>query len=226
MLQEDLQRDGFAIVNGALTESEIIPALEALSSPELARSRAGTRHVLQNPTVAALARHPELLGMVQQVLGAAAQPFRATLFDKSASSNWLVAWHQDTSLPLRHRKEVPGWGPWSVKAGVTYSQAPASRLGRLLALRVHFDDSTQRNGPLRVLPTSHRFGVLAADKVQDLARQLRPFDCLVRRGGVLAMRPLLVHASSKSIDTSCRRVLHIEYTESTDVGDGLELTVA
>ena len=49
---------------------------------------------------------------------------------------------------------------------------------------------------------------------------------LVRRGGVLAMRPLLVHASSKSIDTSCRRVLHIEYTESTDVGDGLELTVA
>jgi len=226
MVREDLQRDGFAIVDGVLTEGEIVPALVALSSRDLARSRAGTRHALQNPCVTALAQHPSLLGIVRQVLGATAQPYRATFFDKSASSNWLVAWHQDTSLPLRHRKEVPGWGPWSVKAGVTYAQAPASLLARLLALRVHLDDSTERNGPLRVLPTSHRFGVLAADKVQDLARQLTPVECLVRRGGVLAMRPLLVHASSKSIDASCRRVLHLEYTDSTDVGDGLELTVA
>ena len=30
-----------------------------------------------------------------------AQPFRATLFDKSASANWLVVWHQDTALPMR-----------------------------------------------------------------------------------------------------------------------------
>ena len=213
-------------MDGALTELDIGSALVALSSPELPRSRAGTRHVLRNPTIAALAHHPSLISMARSVLGATAQPFRATFFDKSASSNWLVAWHQDTSLPLRHRKAVPGWGPWSVKAGVIYAQAPASRLGRVLALRIHLDDSTERNGPLRVLPTSHRFGVLAADEVQDLTRQLTPFDCIVRRGGVLVMRPLLVHASSKSMDASYRRVLHIEYSGSTDVGDGLELTVA
>jgi len=226
MVREELERDGFAIVDGALVEREMIPALAAVSSPEVTRSRAGIRHVLRNPAIAALAQHPTLLGIVRNVMEPTARAFRAIFFDKSASSNWLVAWHQDISLPLRHRKEVPGWGPWSEKAGVTYAQAPASRLGRLLALRVHLDDSTQRNGPLRVLPRSHRFGVLAADEVQDLARQLTPFDCIVQRGGVLAMRPLLVHASSKSIDASSRRVLHVEYTESTDLGDGLELTVA
>ena len=39
-----------------------------------------------------------------------AQPFRATLFDKSASANWLVVWHQDTALPMRaqHRRRRLG----------------------------------------------------------------------------------------------------------------------
>ena len=50
--------------------------------------------------------------------------FRATLFDKSPVANWLVVWHQDTALPLRHHVAEPGWGPWSTKAGVLYAHAP------------------------------------------------------------------------------------------------------
>ena len=41
--------------------------------------------------------------MAQEVLGRAALPFRATLFDKSPTPNWLVVWHQDTALPLCER---------------------------------------------------------------------------------------------------------------------------
>jgi hypothetical protein len=77
-------------------------------------------------------------------------PFRATFFDKSATSNWLVAWHQDMVLPLTHRADVPGWGPWSLKAGMLYARAPASALERVLALRIHLDDSTAMNGPLHI----------------------------------------------------------------------------
>jgi ectoine hydroxylase-related dioxygenase (phytanoyl-CoA dioxygenase family) len=97
--------------------------------------------------------------LAQESLGKSALPFRATLFDKSPSSNWLVIWHQDAALPIRERSDAPGWGPWSVKEGVVCAHAPASVLEQILAIRVHLDDSNQENGPLRVLPQTHTLGV-------------------------------------------------------------------
>jgi hypothetical protein len=61
--------------------------------------------------------------MAKTVLGREALPFRATLFDKSPRSNWLVVWHQDGALPLAQRNEIEGWGPWSTKDGVLYAHA-------------------------------------------------------------------------------------------------------
>jgi len=92
---------------------------------------------------------------IQPDVGMCARPCRATLFDKSPRSNWLVVWHQDTVLPLRLRHEVPGGGPWSVKSGVLYAHAPAGVLEGIVALRVHLGDSLADKGPLRVLPGTH-----------------------------------------------------------------------
>jgi len=163
--------------------------------------------------------------MAQQILGGAALPFRATLFDKSPTSNWLVVWHQDTALPLCERREVPGWGPWSIKDGVNYAHAPASALEQVLALRLHLDDSIAENGPLRVLPGTHSLGVLSDQALGDLSRQIVSIDCTVPRGGILAMRPLVVHSSSKSQSNVPRRVLHLEYAASLVFDEGLTLEV-
>jgi len=153
-------------------------------------------------------------------------PYRATLFDKSPRSNWLVAWHQDTALPLRERREVAGWGPWSVKAGLDYAHAPAAVLSRVVALRLHLDDSDPDNGPLRVLPGTHTLGILSDADVQRVAAEGEPVECVVAVGGMVVMRPLIVHASSKAVSGGSRRVLHLEYAESLDLGDGLELAIA
>jgi ectoine hydroxylase-related dioxygenase (phytanoyl-CoA dioxygenase family) len=181
---------------------------------------------MSHPVVAELAGGRRLLTLAQNVLGKDAKPFRATLFDKSPGSNWLVVWHQDTSLPLRFRRDVPGWGPWSVKAGVLYARAPTTALEQVVALRVHLDDSVPDNGPLRVLPGTHLMGVLSDTAIQDLAANIRPHECTVPRGGVISMRPLLVHASSKAANKSPRRVLHIEYATAFHLGSELELDVA
>jgi hypothetical protein len=77
------------------------------------------------PAVRELAADPRLIEIASQFVGPTAAPFRATLFDKSPTANWLVVWHQDTALPLRERITGPGWGPWSTKAGVLYAHAPA-----------------------------------------------------------------------------------------------------
>jgi len=223
---QSIRERGYGVIQGVVERPEVARVLEELSGSNLPRSRAGVRHAMRVPAVAELAKGAGLCEIAREVLGNGAFPFRATVFDKSPTANWLVVWHQDTALPLRERREVLGWGPWSVKEGVNYAHAPASALEKVLALRLHLDDSTTDNGPLRVLPGTHTLGVLTDDQNHDLSTRVAEVECLVPRGGVLAMRPLIVHASSKSRIELPRRVLHIEYASSRAFSDGLELAIA
>lgn len=223
---ESIKKRGYAVIPEVLKQKEIGELLQELKRANLPRSRAGVRHAMRIPAVAEMARQAALLGIAREILGEGAFPFRATLFDKSATANWLVVWHQDTALPLKERREMAGWGPWSVKDGVQYAHAPASALEQVVALRAHLDDSISENGPLRVLPSTHSLGVLTDDDIHDLSRKVAEAECLVLRGGVLAMRPLVVHASSKAQNEMPRRVLHIEYSTPAALSDGLELAIA
>ena len=223
---ELIRKQGYAIIPDILESNEVNRLLDEFSRADLPRSRAGLRHAMKVAAVAAVAHDARLIGIAREALGAEAFPFRATLFDKTPSANWLVVWHQDTALPLQGRHEFPGWGPWSVKDGVNYAHAPASTLSQVLALRVHLDDSTAENGPLRVLPGTHTLGVLTDEALHDLSTKIAAVECLASQGGVLAMRPLIVHASSKSQSEIPRRVLHIEYAESARIADGLALAIA
>ncbi len=183
------------------------------------------RHALGLSPVAELARQPNVIDLARAVLGPAAFPSRAPLFDKSAKSNWLVVWHQDTALPLREQRETAGWGPWSIKEGVIYAHAPATALSQVLALRIHLDHSTALNGPLRVLPATHILGVLDDHSIHELATKIAPVECLVPAGGILAMKPLLIHSSSKSHADMDRRILHIEYAACHSIAAPLDLAV-
>jgi hypothetical protein len=217
---------GFAIVSEVLPPAEVDRLSTALEAANLARSRAGARHLMGHAAVEKAARDPRLVAIAGRMLGADAKPFRATLFDKSPDSNWLVAWHQDTALPLESRVEASGWGPWSEKLGVLYAHAPSAVLEKIVALRLHLDDSTAENGPLRVIAGSHGEGVLTDAQVSERAAQRSPVACLAGRGSIVAMRPLIIHASSKANVPLPRRVLHIEYAASLDLGGGLRLRAA
>lgn len=211
---------------GVLKAHDLGALVTELSDPSIHRSRAGVRHAMRFASVRALATDDRLLGIARRILGNCAVPFKATMFDKSPTANWLVAWHQDTALPLKQRRDTPEWGLWSIKDEVTYAHAPANALGKILALRVHLDNSTSQNGPLRVLPGTHVLGVLTDNAMHELSMKIESVECPVPKGGVLAMRPLIVHASSKSLVEHPRRVLHIEYAERAAIAKGLELADA
>lgn len=217
---------GYSIVEGVFTRTDMEHVLQSLSSAALERTRAGARHVLGVPVVHDLAADPRMLTIASRFVGPGAVPFRATLFDKSPSANWLVVWHQDTALPLRKRFQDTTWGPWSSKAGVLYAHAPSWALEQVVALRVSLDDSSSTNGPLRVLPNTHLSGVLTDAAIEQLGRNGTPIDCVAQSGGVVAMRPLTVHASSKSVDDQPRRVLHVEYAATLNLCAGIQLAVA
>ena len=214
---------GFSIHNQVFPRSAMFAVVEALDRADVVRTKAGARHVLAVPAVRALASDAALLDLAREYVGSTAFPFRATLFDKSAASNWLVTWHQDTALPVHQETDRPGWGPWSVKGGVLHAIAPAAALDRVIALRVHLDDSTSDNGPLRVLPGTHANGILGPEQIAELAATVPPVDCLAAAGGVVAMRPLTVHASSKARNDQPRRVLHIEFAATAHLDEGIEL---
>ena len=216
--------EGFGIYHSVLKPDECSRLLTELAN--MPRSRAGIRHLLGNPGVSALANDERLLDLARTFLGNIPFPYRATLFDKSAASNWLVVWHQDTALPFQSRFAAEGWGPWSVKDGVHYAHAPATALSRLVALRVHLDASDPSNGPLRIVPGSHRLGVLTDEAIAETVRVSEVRECLVPAGGILAMRPLPLHASGKASIPVPRRVIHIEYADAPALGLGLELAVA
>jgi len=217
---------GYSIEQNIFSPIECDGFIGALTESPIQRSRAGARHLMANSAVSALAADQRLLAIAEKEIGAQAIPFRATLFDKSWQANWLVAWHQDTALPLASRFDSPGWGPWSEKGGIIYSHAPEWALSRFLARRVYLDRSTNENGQLRVVPGSHKAGVLTDAEVCEYVQAHGHVECLVLRGGVLTMRPLLIHASSKSQSRSPRRVLHIEYTDSVDLKPGIKLATA
>jgi ectoine hydroxylase-related dioxygenase (phytanoyl-CoA dioxygenase family) len=215
---------GFEVIPDVLADAELTSLIAAGSG--LRRGRAGARHLMRDAPVNRVARDRRLVDLASAALASSAEPYRATLFDKSPDANWLVVWHEDTALPLERRHEAEGWGPWSTKEGVVYAHAPASALHHIVALRVHLDDSTSENGPLRVIPGSHELGVLSDAGIRELVARELPHECIVARGGVLVMRPLLVHASSKSAAPARRRVLHIEYASTMRFEPGLTLQVA
>ena len=81
----------------------------------------------------------------------------------------------------------------------------------MITLRLHLDHCGENNGPLQVIPGSHRHGRLNEETIAELCASNAPKICSLPAGGVLVMRPLLLHASSPASSPSHRRVLHLEF---------------
>lgn len=216
-----LARDGFAVVADVVGPGEraaLIAAVSAIAPGGSALDRGGrvyaSRNLLRNvPRVRSLAESGAVRRLVEAVLGAGAFVVRGLLFDKTPETNWMVPWHQDLTIAVRGRVDAPGFGPWTVKAGTPHVQAPAGVLDRMVSVRVQLDEGDASQGPLRVVPGSHRGGRLGATETRDWLDRAPPLTCLVPAGGALVMRPLLLHASSASDADKPhhRRVIHLEF---------------
>src|SRR5437016_12658945 len=133
-----LEDMGFAEIPGVLTAgqcAEVAMAVEATAG-----GRAGSRNLLELPCCQDLAATLEAHADVGPLLPPGAVAVQCTLFDKSADRNWLVALHQDLSIPVQERVSHPDCSGWCGKEGVLYVQPPVAVLQTLTAVRVHPDD--------------------------------------------------------------------------------------
>ena len=155
------------------------------------------------------------------VLGPSARPVRAILFNKTAETNWRLPWHQDRTICVRERREVPGFGPWSVKSGMHHVAPPCGLLARMVTLRAHLDDVPAANAPLLIAPGSHSYGRIAAHKVAAIVRRCGATACIADAGDVWLYSTLILHASERASAPGSRRVLQVDYA-AEELAHGLQ----
>jgi ectoine hydroxylase-related dioxygenase (phytanoyl-CoA dioxygenase family) len=212
MPEYSISSDGFSMVEGLLAESIVNDLVHFVEGNIHAEGRrGGVRNLLKFPEMCPLAESPVLRKEVESILGSDVRVVRGILFDKTDRANWKVPWHQDVTISVTRKFEVKGFGPWSLKAGVLHVQPPSAVLERMVSLRLHLDDCPKENGALRVIAGSHTRGKLDERVIQEIAERSLAVTCEMRRGDVLMMRPLLLHASSASSIPGHRRVLHFDY---------------
>jgi hypothetical protein len=146
------------------------------------------------------------------LMGSEARPVRAVLFDKTPDANWAVAWHQDRTIVVQQREDVPGYGPWSTKDGLTHVAPPITVLGRMITVRAHLDPCGPDNAPLKVALGSHHLGRVPARDAEAMARRHPLAIHTADAGDLWAYATPILHASDRAGRPSRRRVLQVDYT--------------
>jgi hypothetical protein len=159
--------------------------------------------------------------IARSVLGTAACPIRATLFDKSLDRNWSLGWHQDRTIAVRERMDVPGFTHWTLKSGIHHVMPPIELLERMLTLRIHLDPVGPDNAPLLIAPGSDRLGRIAEPDIPAAIDRYGTHACLAGSGDVWLYATLILHASAPARTPGGRRVLQLLYS-ADELPSGLE----
>ena len=144
--------------------------------------------------------------------GGDTRPVRAILFDKSAATNWALGWHQDRTIAVHERRDITGFGPWSVKGGMAHVEPPFTLLDTMLTLRIHVDPAPADNAPLLIAPGSHRFGRIPEAAIDATVAGCGTHACLADRGDVWLYATPILHASARAENPRRRRVLQVDFS--------------
>lgn len=175
------------------------------------RERAGVRLHGIAALSALLATDSKTGALATMRIGKDAHPVRAVLFDKTPATNWALGWHQDRTIAVRARHDLPGWGPWSTKAGIEHVEPPFAIIERMVTLRIHLDPVPLDNAPLLIAPGSHRLGRIPEREIDSVVARCGTVTCLAERGDVWVYATPIVHASAASNGHARRRVLQVDY---------------
>ena len=203
---DEFQKSGRVWLRGMVTENDLSLLDEAVSDG----SKVGQRLELSSGLMAALSDDSSLLKAVRRV-APNAMPVRIVTFNKSQSVNWGVPWHQDRVISVTNKADVAGFKNWSNKTGIWHCEPPQSVLEEMLFVRVHLDDTDGDNGAMEIAVGSFEAGLVHSEKAESTASAYPIEVCDAKRGDVLVLKMLTLHASKPAKVPSARRVLRIDF---------------
>lgn len=204
-----LDRDGASLRAGLAIA--ILPELEAILE-KWPDGRAGVRISGDADLAGLLGPSGPVGAEIATVLGQSAHPVRAVLFDKNDKADWSLGWHQDRTIAVRERAEVPGFGPWSIKQGIRHVEPPFEVIERMVTVRIHIDPVDRDNAPLLIALGSHRQGRIPVTQVDAVVDGSAIYTCLAEAGDMWIYRTPILHASDAAKPGRRRRVLQVDYT--------------
>jgi hypothetical protein len=205
--------DGFVVVFPLVDAAACIEIGAALA--QVGSKGVGIRDLLEFSWCVELAQAIRAKLLMLELLPSDSVAVQCTYFEKSRDQNWLVAVHQDLSIPVREKIDHAALFGWSKKEETIFVQPPDEILQTMVAVRLHIDDCGPEDGPLRVVPGSHQAGRLSNAMALHERDRRGECVCTVERGGAMLMKPLLLHASFKATGNSKRRVLHFIFGPRT-----------
>ena len=215
---ESFEKIGFAEVPAVLSPRICQAITRRIHTSSIS---GGTRNLLSRSWCIALVHRLRVHPGIAALLPSSHVAVQCTYFEKSASRNWSVSVHQDLSIPVASRIEGAGLTGWSEKEGILFVQPPTELLQQLVAVRLHLEPCGTVDGPLKVIPGSHRFGRVTEQQIQAIRTAMPEVTCTSEAGEALAMRPLLLHSSPKARGNSRRRLLHLVFGPGSP-GHGLQ----
>jgi ectoine hydroxylase-related dioxygenase (phytanoyl-CoA dioxygenase family) len=219
-MENQLQTNGFEIIESVYTKQEIDEILDILSFNNVENKFGIREFLMDNSEIINKVFTERLLKIIKVISPNCNQSIKSIYFDKPPNANWIVNWHQDLTINLKAKKETPNFKNWRVNRERTIVQPSVEILENIFTIRIHLDGCTKENGALRVIEKSHNQGVI---EIVDWLKNQEGIEkiCEVKQGGILIMKPLILHASKRTENQQNRRVIHIEFCDM-DLPNGLE----
>lgn len=218
---QEISGNGFTIIKDVFTQPEVDVIISIIDKADTSKPAfrkhenlfAIRRFLPEFPDLHFLIFTEKLKSIIHQLFGDDYFVVKSIYFDKPGTSNWFVAYHQDLTISVNDKTDMTGFGPWTIKQDRYAVQPPLKVLENNFTVRIHLDETTAENGALRVIPKSHLKGIYRPENF-DLPKEFEVI-CNVSAGGIMIMRPLLLHASSRTTNNQARRVIHIEFSNQT-----------
>jgi hypothetical protein len=216
--KEQYLADGYTVIDDVYNEVEIASVLNEITkvntdNPTFRKSNdlfAIRQFLKQVPEAASFIFSTKMDNLINSIFGVGYFVVKSIYFDKPEQSNWFVAYHQDLTISVDKRLDIDGFGPWTVKQDQFAVQPLLAILEKNFTIRIHLDDTDAENGALKVVPGSHLKGVIRSEHIGE-----GEVFCHVKRGAVMLMSPLLMHASNRTTNNKKRRVIHIEFSNQS-----------
>lgn len=214
--KDNLFDKGFSIVNGIYNDTEIESIISCINNADHTNTTfrksvdlfAIRQVIKENPEILPIVFNEKLQNLILNILGNDYFIVKSIYFDKPKNSNWYVAYHQDLTISLDEKAEIENFVNWTKKQNQFAVQPPISVLDNIVSLRIHLDETNSENGALKVIENSHSKGIYRPETINW--ENEKEVTCTVNKGGVMLMKPLLLHSSGRTTNNKKRRVIHIE----------------
>lgn len=215
--RSQIEQVGFTTIDHVFSNDQVANILQLIDQTDTSKGTfrksadlfAIRQFLKEVPEIDGLILNDEFRQLVHRLFGADYFIVKSIYFDKPEQSNWFVSYHQDLTISVDKKVELDGYSKWTVKQGQFSVQPPLDILKQIYTVRIHLDDTDENNGALKVIPGSHLKDVYRAEDIDWLKET--EHICNVPKGGVMVMKPLLLHSSSRTTNNHKRRVIHIEF---------------